>query len=27
MLHSQFKALVQGVDFDINDLGEITRLI
>ena len=23
----QFKALVQGVDFEINDLGEITRLI
>lgn len=27
MLHTQFKALVQGVDFDINDLGEIRRLI
>lgn len=27
MLHSQVKALVQGVDFDINDLGEIRRLI
>ena len=24
---NQFKALVQGVDFDINDLGEIRRLI
>lgn len=27
LLHTQFKALVQGVDFEINDLGEITRLI
>lgn len=27
MLHTQFKALVQGVDFEINDLGEIKRLI
>ena len=27
MLHSQMKALVQGVDFEINDLGEIRRLI
>ena len=27
MLHSQFRALVQGVDFVINDLGEIKRLI
>lgn len=27
MLHSQIRALVQGVDFDINDLGEIRRLI
>ena len=27
MLHTQFKALVQGVDFEINDLGEIRRLI
>ncbi len=27
MLHSQIKALVQGVDFEINDLGEIRRLI
>lgn len=26
MLHTQFKALVAGVDFEINDLGEITRL-
>ena len=26
MLHTQFKALVQGVDFDLNDLGEISRL-
>ena len=24
---NQFKALVQGVDFDINDLGEVRRLI
>ena len=24
---NKFRALVQGVDFDINDLGEITRLI
>ncbi len=27
MLHTQFKALVQGVDFEMNDLGEIKRLI
>ncbi|MCH5175920.1 MAG: CRISPR-associated protein Csn1 [Prevotellaceae bacterium] len=27
MLHTQFTALVQGVDFEINDLGEIKRLI
>ena len=27
MLHSQIKALVQEVDFEINDLGEIRRLI
>lgn len=27
MLHTQFKALVQGVDFELNDLGEIRRLI
>lgn len=27
MLHTQFKALVQNVDFEINDLGEIRRLI
>ena len=27
MLHTQFRALVQGVDFEINDLGEIMRLI
>ena len=27
MLHTQFKALVQGIDFEINDLGEIRRLI
>lgn len=27
MLHTQFKALVQGVDFEMNDLGEIRRLI
>ena len=27
MLHTQLKALVQGVDFEINDLGEIRRLI
>lgn len=27
MLHTQFHALVQGVDFEINDLGEIKRLI
>lgn len=27
MLHSQIKALVQGVDFEINNLGEIRRLI
>jgi CRISPR-associated endonuclease Csn1 len=26
MLHTQLNALVQGVDFDINDLGEIRRL-
>lgn len=25
MLHGQFKALINGVDFEINDLGEITR--
>ena len=25
--YNQFKALVQGVDFEINDLGEIKRLI
>lgn len=24
MLHTQFKALVQGQDFDLNDIGEIT---
>ena len=24
MLHGQFKALVDGVDFELNDLGEIT---
>ena len=27
MLHTQIKALVQGVDFEINDLGEIRRMI
>lgn len=27
MLHSQIRALVQDIDFKINDLGEITRLI
>ena len=27
LLHTQFNTLVQGVDFEINDLGEITRLI
>lgn len=27
LLHTQFRALVQGVDFEINDLGEIRRLI
>lgn len=27
LLHTQFKALVQDVDFEINDLGEIKRLI
>lgn len=27
MLHTQFRALVQGVDLEINDLGEIRRLI
>ena len=27
MLHSQIRALVQGVDFEINDLGEIRRFI
>lgn len=27
MLHTQLKVLVQGVDFEINDLGEIRRLI
>jgi len=27
LLHTQFKALVQGVDFELNDLGEIKRLI
>ncbi len=27
LLHTQFKALVQGIDFEINDLGEIRRLI
>lgn len=27
MLHTQIKALVQGVDFEIDDLGEIRRLI
>ena len=26
MLHTQLKALVQGIDFDINEIGEITRL-
>ncbi len=27
MLHTQFRALVEGVDFTINDIGEIKRLI
>ena len=27
MLHTQLRALIQGVDFEINDLGEIRRLI
>ena len=27
MLHSQIRALVQGVDFEMNDLGELRRLI
>ena len=27
LYHTQFNALVQGVDFEINDLGEIIRLI
>ena len=27
LYHTQFNALVQGVDFDINELGEIKRLI
>ena len=27
MLHTQFKALIQGIDFEINDLGEISRLV
>ena len=27
MLHTQFKALIQGVDFELNELGEIKRLI
>ncbi len=27
LLHTQFKALVQGVDFEINELGEIRRLV
>ncbi len=27
MLHTQFHALVEGVDFEINDLGELKRLI
>jgi CRISPR-associated endonuclease Csn1 len=26
-LHTQFKALIEGVDFKLNELGEITRLI
>ena len=26
MLHTQINALVQGYDFDINELGEIKRL-
>ena len=26
LLHTQFKALIQGFDFEINDLGEILRL-
>ena len=27
MYHTQLKALVQGIDFELNDLGEIKRLI
>jgi len=27
LYHTQFNALVQGIDFEINDLGEIRRLI
>lgn len=27
MLHTQFRALILGIDFEINDLGEINRLI
>lgn len=27
MLHTQFNALIQGVDFELNELGEIIRLI
>ena len=27
MLHSQIRALIQGVDFEINELGEIIRLL
>ena len=27
MLHSQIRALIQGVDFEINELGELRRLI
>ena len=27
LLHTQFKGLVQGVDFEMNDLGEIKRLL
>ena len=27
MLHTQFKALVDGVDFELNDLGEIKKII
>ncbi len=26
MLHTQIRALIQGIDFEINELGEITRL-